>query len=226
MTRTLLTIVFFLTITFAHGQDRTNNFFVGLNGFAQVSNSTEETINQSSGNSFKTNNKSYNLNLLPQVGFKFDRNVRVGIALGYQREQTKSKQGIDTPDPYHIYNRTNLYTGRAYLSKDFRLSNWLNFFLQGNIDFLKEREIREDYNSQQSGLYSHRAYYFSPNIIPGLRASLKNQLDIEITYGRMGYLKGKLITDAGGVDSDYTLKRFDLNFASNTITVGLKYNFK
>jgi len=224
MTKRLLTLTFISLLSLSSYGQKSNSLFIGLNTFAQIQDGTKETTNQSSGNSFKTHSKYYSINFLPQIGFKFQNNIRIGLGLGYQRSQTKSISGVDSPDPYHIYNRTNLYTGRLYASKDLRISKWLNFFVQANLDFLKEREIKEDYNSTSSGLYSHRAYYFNPNLMTGLRAALNNKLDVEITYGRIGYINGKLITDAGGVDSDYTLKSFDLNFTSDTITIGLKYS--
>ena len=182
---------------------------------------------QSTGAPNKTNTSTLNLIAIPQFGYKLKEDKRIGIALGYQRDQLKEKvtTGSGSPDPHYTYNRSNTYFIRGFFIKDFDISNHLKLFLQANIDYTREREIRENYNSSSHGTYSHRAYYLNPNILLGIRTKIKNNLDIELTYGSIGYLTGVLIADAGGIDTKYDSNKFDIDFTANTITFGVKYYF-
>ncbi|MFT7032014.1 MAG: hypothetical protein ACJA2S_000510 [Cyclobacteriaceae bacterium] len=114
--------------------------------------------------------------------------MKLGLSFGFRRDQKKDRTEVDGQNIKNHYDRTITYFLRAFLIKDFRLSDRMTFFIQTNFDFIKEREKKEQYSSWSSGLYSHRASYFNPNIIPGIRSKVNDRLGLEITFGTIGYL--------------------------------------
>ena len=227
MKKIIIYVSLILTIQKAIGQNFKNRTFIGLNAFSFLQFQPQKTKLQSTGTPNETNTRTLNLIAIPQFGYKLKEDKRLGIALGYQRDQLKEKitTGSGSPDPQYIFNRSNTYFIRGFFIKDFNISNRLKPFLQANIDYIREREIRESYNSTSFSTYSQRAYYLKPNVLLGIKTKIKNNLDIELTYGSIGYLTGVLITDAGGIDTKYDFNKFDINFTANTVTFGVKYYF-
>ncbi len=207
-----------------------NNIFIGLNSFISGQNKTyNEKLTSSgfnNGATCKSTKKTLTITTIPQIGYKIDENKRVGLGFGFQRSQEKEKLGIDEPNPFNIYNRTNSYFVRALYIQDIKITNRVNFLLQANFDFLKEREKRETYDNQSYGQQLFRSYYFNPNLVPGMRTVLNNKIELEVSYGSVGYFKGKLIAGSGNSETNYDSEKFDVDFTIKKLTLGIKYYLK
>lgn len=204
----------------AQDEKQATRFYAGFNFLVFGGLSFEKTKLGAGTNNLEKSNMY--LFLFPSIAYKLTDGLLIGLGGGYQSNSQNSRVS-DSNSNY--FERETYQFVRMYFVKEFRVSKRVILFTQLSLDYTNETNYIENVSPSSISTYSHRAHYFSPILFPGIKTRLSPRIDVELTYGIIRYSTGELVTNSGGSDTNYDLKRGEMNFGLNTITMGLKYRF-
>ena len=146
------------------------------------------------------------IGLRPEIGYKLDDKLSIGIGLGYNH----SKEGDLKKNDWSIapYAR---YT----------FAKWNNVAFFGEAEFAyKHSENEVESASGNATITTNKRNTWSLGVRPGVSIDVTKNLTFLTKIGWLGYSSSKLDVDGAKASSD-----FDFNFGGENIQFSLLYNF-
>lgn len=193
----------------------------GQLGFGSTTNKTEGTVN---GVTQSTELTTTDFNFGPEVGYKINDKMAVGLALtfGYTSEETAKNP--DTKD------KTTNFAIKPYFRYTFVQFGKVGLFADGQIGFESGKISREVNNNGTTTTRDIKTSGFSIAIVPGVSYQASDKISVVAKLGKgLGFWNTKTTTptNVGGqtIDVDRTSNEFGLNLRSLDLAVSLYYNF-
>ncbi|NPD91333.1 porin family protein [Xylanibacter muris] len=149
------------------------------------------------------------INLVPEIGYKLDDNMSIGLMLGYGH----SKEGDLKNDVFAI---------EPYIRYTFVKWNKVSLFGEASFGYahLKETKTYNDEDTGKEYSESEKASEWGIGVRPGIAIDLTDKLTLLTRVGYLGYTSYKPDGDNIKASSE-----FDFNLNGENLKFSLIYNF-
>lgn len=147
------------------------------------------------------------INLVPELGYKLDDKLSIGVKLGYEH----SKQGDKS---------SNDYTFEPYVRYTFAKWNKVGVFGEAGFGYTHfEDKVEKEYD-HATVTAKTKANKWYIGVRPGVSIDVTNNLTFLTKIGWVGYSSYKLDADGAKAQTD-----LGLNLSGNNLQFSLVYNF-
>jgi len=193
----------------------------GTLGFTSTNNKTECTVN---GVTQSTELTTTNFDFGPEVGYKLNDKMAVGLALTFGYTSQETAKNPDTKD------KTTNFAIKPYFRYTFVQFGKVGLFADGQIGIETGKTTREVNTNGATTSTDIKTSGFSIAIVPGVSYQASDKISVVAKLGNgLGFWNTKTTTptNLGGqtVDIDRTANTFGLNLNSLNLAVSLYYNF-
>lgn len=193
----------------------------GTLGFTSTTNKTEGTFNGvTQSNELTTTNFDFG----PEVGYKLNDKMAVGLALtvGFANQETGKN-----PD---TKRKTTNFAIKPYFRYTFVQFGKVGLFADGQIGIESGKISNEVNNNGTTTTTDVKTSGFSIAIVPGVSYQASDKISVVAKLGNgLGFWNTKTTTPtpmgAQTIDVDNTTNTFGLNLNSLNLAVSLYYNF-